>query len=61
MPLISVIVPVYNEAKTIRQIVEKIHAVNIDKEIIIVDNSSTDGTHKILRELQYKGDRGQKP
>jgi len=53
MPLISVIVPVYNEAKTIRQIIEKIHSVNIDKEIIIVDNNSTDGTHKILRQLEY--------
>jgi len=53
MPLISVIVPVYNEEKTIRQIIEKVHAVNIDKEIIIVDNSSTDGTHQILRELHY--------
>lgn len=53
MPLISVIVPVYNEEKTIRQIIEKVHSVNIDKEIIIVDNSSTDGTHQILRELHY--------
>ena len=53
MPLISVIVPVYNEAKTIRQIIEKIYSVNIDKEIIIVDNNSTDGTHNVLRELHY--------
>jgi len=53
MPLLSVIVPVYNEAKTIRQIIEKIHAVNIDKEIIVVDNCSIDDTHKILSELHY--------
>lgn len=53
MPLLSVIVPVYNEEKTIKQIIEKVQAVNIDKEIVIVDNSSTDGTHKILRELHY--------
>ena len=53
MPLLSVIVPVYNEAKTIRQIIEKIHAVNIDKEIIVIDNFSTDGTRKILGELCY--------
>lgn len=53
MPLLSVIVPVYNEAKTIRQIIERVYSVNINKEIIIVDNSSTDGTHKILRELHY--------
>jgi len=53
MPLLSVIVPVYNEAKTIRQIIEKIYAVNIDKEIIVIDNCSTDGTQKILGELRY--------
>ncbi|MDD5120672.1 MAG: glycosyltransferase family 2 protein [Candidatus Omnitrophica bacterium] len=53
MPLISVIVPVYNEEKTIKQIIDKIQAVNIDKEIIIVDNSSTDGTHQILSQMHY--------
>ncbi|MFA4992777.1 MAG: glycosyltransferase family 2 protein [Candidatus Omnitrophota bacterium] len=53
MPLLSVIVPVYNEAKTIKQIIEKIHSVDIDKEIIVIDNCSTDGTQKILRELHY--------
>ena len=53
MPLLSVIVPAYNEAKTIRQILEKISAVAIDKEIIVVDDCSTDGTDKILRELRY--------
>lgn len=53
MPLISVIVPVYNEIKTIKQIIEKIYSVNIDKEIIIVDNCSTDGTREVLRELHY--------
>ncbi|MFA5157537.1 MAG: glycosyltransferase family 2 protein [Candidatus Omnitrophota bacterium] len=53
MPLLSVIVPVYNEENTIRQIIEKVRCVNIDKEIIIVDNSSTDGTHEILRDLRY--------
>lgn len=53
MPFLSVIVPVYNEAKTIKQVIEKIHAVDIDKEIIVVDNCSTDGTQKILSELRY--------
>ncbi|MDP2937932.1 MAG: glycosyltransferase family 2 protein [Candidatus Omnitrophota bacterium] len=53
MPLLSVIMPVYNEAKTIRQILEKINAVNIDKEIIVVDDGSCDGTEKILRDIKY--------
>lgn len=52
MPLLSVIVPVYNEAKTIRQILEKIYAVAIDKEIIVVDDGSSDGTGKILSDIR---------
>lgn len=51
MPLLSVIVPVYNEVKTIRAILEKIHSVGIDKEIIVIDNSSTDGTQRVLQEI----------
>ena len=53
MPLLSVIVPVYNEAKTIRQILEKINSVGIDKEIIVVDDGSCDGTEKILENVKY--------
>ena len=53
MPLLSVIVPAYNEAKTIRQILEKINSVPIDKEIIVVDDGSCDGTEKILRDIKY--------
>ena len=52
--MLSVIVPVYNEAKTIKQVVDKILAVPLDKEIIVVDDSSTDGTDKILRDLRYE-------
>lgn len=55
MPLLSVIVPVYNEEKTIRQIIEKINSVNIDKEIIVVDDGSTDGTGKALRDTVFPG------
>jgi len=51
--ILSVIVPVYNEAKTIKQVIEKILAVPIEKEIIVVDDSSTDDTVKILRDLRY--------
>lgn len=50
-PLLSVIVPVYNEVKTIRQILEKIEKLPLEKEIIVVDNCSTDGTQKILQEI----------
>ncbi|PIP18970.1 MAG: glycosyl transferase [Candidatus Omnitrophica bacterium CG08_land_8_20_14_0_20_41_16] len=53
MPLLSVIVPVYNEAKYIAGVIDKVNAVAVDKEIIVVDDSSNDGTDKVLRGLQY--------
>src|SRR5512133_78517 len=46
---ISVVVPVYNEKKTIEEIYEKIRAVDLDKEIVLVDDVSTDGTRDIIR------------
>lgn len=48
--LVSVIVPVYNEKRTIRVILEKIRAVEIEKEIIVVDGASLDGTRELLAE-----------
>jgi glycosyltransferase involved in cell wall biosynthesis len=52
--MISVVMPVYNEAKTIKEIVKKVQAVDLEKEIIIVDDASTDGTREILNELKDK-------
>lgn len=49
-PLLSVIVPVYNERRTIDALLAKVRAVPIDKEIIVVDGASEDGTAEILRE-----------
>ena len=52
---LSVVMPVYNEIRTIRQIVQLVSDVPIEKEILIVDDGSTDGTREILRELDGKG------
>ena len=51
---LSVVMPVYNETKTIREIVRRVLDVPIEKEILIVDDGSTDGTRDILRELDGK-------
>ena len=48
--VLSVVVPVYNERQTLAACLERIAAVAIDKEIIIVDDGSTDGTREILAE-----------
>jgi glycosyltransferase involved in cell wall biosynthesis len=47
---LSVVIPCYNEARTIRSIVDRVRAAPVaDKEIIIVDDCSRDGTRDILR------------
>lgn len=51
---LSVVMPVYNETKTIREIVRRVLDVPIEKELLIVDDGSTDGTRDILRELDGK-------
>ncbi len=47
---LSVILPVYNEAKTIREVLKRVEKAPFEKEIIIVDDGSTDGTRAILEE-----------
>jgi glycosyltransferase involved in cell wall biosynthesis len=51
---LSIIMPIYNEAKTIREIVAKVLAVPLDIELIIVDDCSTDDTPTILKN-EYEG------
>ena len=50
--MISVIIPVYNEVATIKEIVKRVQSVDLAKEIIIVDDASTDGTKEVLNELK---------
>jgi glycosyltransferase involved in cell wall biosynthesis len=52
---LSVIIPVYNEEATILEVVKRVQETPYDKEIIIVDDCSTDRTHEILKKIE--GDR----
>jgi len=57
-PLLSVIVPVYNEVRTIELLLEKVRNSPVEKEIIIVDGNSEDGTREILeRQTSIPGTR----
>ena len=46
------IIPAFNEEQTIRQVIEAVHSLSIEKQIIVVNDGSTDGTHKALEELR---------
>ncbi|MCC6148150.1 MAG: glycosyltransferase family 2 protein [Anaerolineaceae bacterium] len=51
---ITVIIPVYNEVKTIHEIVHRVKATGIPTEILIIDDGSTDGTRPLLADLDGK-------
>ena len=50
-PLLSVVMPVFNERATIQEIIGRVQAVPLRTELIVVDDGSTDGTREILKEL----------
>jgi glycosyltransferase involved in cell wall biosynthesis len=49
--ILSVVIPVYNEAATITTLIHRVRAVDIPMQIIVVDDCSTDGTGDVLRAL----------
>ena len=51
-PLLSVVMPVYNEISTIDEIIRRTLAVPVRVQLIVVDDCSTDGTRDILTALQ---------
>jgi glycosyltransferase involved in cell wall biosynthesis len=51
---LSIVIPVYNERRTLRQVVQRVAAVPFETEILCVDDGSTDGSRETLAELETK-------
>ncbi len=49
---ISVVIPVFNEKDTLEKLLHRVEAVDYEKEIILVDDCSTDGTREIMKKLE---------
>ena len=58
---LSVLVPVYNEERTLQEVVRRVCDFQIPKEIILVDDGSEDQSRKILTRLQEENDRAKDP
>jgi len=52
---LSVVMPVYNEKNTILKIIDKVLKLEIVRELVVVDDASTDGTRDILKSARFDG------
>jgi glycosyltransferase involved in cell wall biosynthesis len=55
MPVLTVVIPVYNERATIEEVLRRVTAVPVDKQIVCVDDGSTDGSREVLGDLKKAG------
>ncbi len=49
--MLSVVIPVYNEKDTVEEVLRQVKAVDLEKEIVVVDDGSTDGTRERLEKI----------
>ena len=52
--MLSIVIPVYNEAETVRQVVDIMQQTAIDHELVIVDDGSSDNTYEELQQLESR-------
>ena len=55
MTKLSIIIPVYNEVKTIREIIKRVQATGVVDEILAIDDGSTDGSRELLENISKEG------
>ena len=53
---LSIVIPIFNERDTLAEIVRRVREVPIDKELILVDDGSTDGTREVLAKMEHEDD-----
>jgi glycosyltransferase involved in cell wall biosynthesis len=58
---LSVLIPVYNEERTLEEVVRRVRSIEIPKEIILVDDGSKDRSRELLTQLQQQSERAPDP
>src|SRR5690242_13651545 len=56
---VSVVIPVYNERAYIEELLLRVQSVALDKEVLVIDDGSTDGTRDLLRDFERTQAAGQ--
>ena len=56
---VSIIIPVYNERAYIEEVLLRVQSIDLDKEVLVIDDGSTDGTRELLRDLEKAQADGQ--